>query len=207
MEGVTIEIAKEIFGHNFIGRDELNLISKVFSFDQEKLANSKLPEIDFSKDELRNCAETHFLILGFPFIENYRIISLNLLREIFGINPSISEPCFYYQDWYVKEKFALDQNLEFKWYLIRKAVHEENRGVLPIQFSNFHTALQIIYSFFIVNLVRGITLLQYDYVWTSDTDSNGDVIYVGKYNDPNGIAKNGFEIHRHLSLKMNYSTI
>ena len=65
----------------------------------------------------------------------------------------------------------------------------------------------LIILFFVVKLKNGFMLFENDYVWTSDKDVNGDIIYVAKYKDLLCVVKNGFEIHRHLSLKNNYSTI
>jgi len=46
-----------------------------------------------------------------------------------------------------------------------------------------------------------------EYVWCQDKDLNGDQIYVGRYYDKNGVTKNGFSIHRHLSINSNYGSI
>lgn len=207
MEGRSIEIAKQIFGDNFIGREELMSIDSTFLFDSGKLINLQLPKIHISEEELKRCAQTHYLILVFPFLKDQKLLSIKFMREIFGVDSVTFEPCFYNQDWYINEEFVSTNNLEYKWVLVRKNVIEENRGILPFDFSSFYSASLIVYAFFVVKLTKGYTLFENDYVWTSDKDVNGDIVYVGKYKDPLGVAKNGFEIHRHLSLKMNYSTI
>ena len=47
----------------------------------------------------------------------------------------------------------------------------------------------------------------HDFVWTQDVDHNDDRIYVGKYHDIDGKNKNGFSIHRYLSLRDCYGAI
>ena len=47
-------------------------------------------------------------------------------------------------------------------------------------------------------------LWRHDFIWCDDSDHNGDRIYTGRYIDPNGINKNGFNIHRHLSIRPCY---
>ena len=53
------------------------------------------------------------------------------MREALGFNPEKSEPCFYNQDWYLKENFAAEKTLDFKWYLISKNLNKESRGKDP----------------------------------------------------------------------------
>lgn len=53
----------------------------------------------------------------------------------------------------------------------------------------------------------GEKLWYHDFVWCSDVDHNGDRIYVGKYNDIDGVNKDGFSIHRHLALRLCYGCI
>ena len=52
-----------------------------------------------------------------------------------------------------------------------------------------------------------MNLWNYDYVWCKDRDNTGDQIYVGRYTDPDGINADGFEIHRHLSIKKSYGAL
>ena len=62
----------------------------------------------------------------------------------------------------------------------------------------------ITYIFITYYKTTGIILWQNDYIWCNDFDSNEDQIYVGRYYDPLGISKDGFSIHRHLTIKENY---
>jgi hypothetical protein len=127
-----------------------------------------------------------------------------------GINPNVSEPCFYNQDWYLKENF-IDDTLENKWYLIRKNVFEDTRAMQPNELIekgiSLPSAILCTYTFFSYYCYNKDLLWKYDFVWCSDMDHNGDRIYVGKYRDIDGINKNGFSIHRHLALRDCYSAI
>ena len=129
--------------------------------------------------------------------------------RIFGKNPDVSEPCFYNQDWYDKEDFII-KPIQTGWFLIRKTVYEDSRAVQPIELIErytFPTAVKCTYSFFIAWITLDIKLWYHDFVWCSDIDHNGDRIYVGKYNDVDGVNKNGFSIHRHLALRACYGCI
>ena len=72
---------------------------------------------------------------------------------------------------------------------------------------NFPTAILCVYTFFAYYYARKELLWHHDFVWCSDTDHNGDRIYVGKYHDVDEVNKNGFSIHRHLALRNCYGAI
>lgn len=154
-------------------------------------------------------SENYILILGRP--SRGRIdVNIRNLRNVFGTDPEISEPCFYNQDWYLNEKF-IDETLDFRWYLVRKDVFDQSRAVDPnLLIENkvrFPSAILCCYTFFAFWFARGIKLWEYEFIWCNDKDHNGDRIYVGKYTDIDGINKNGFSIHRHLALRPCYSAI
>ena len=132
------------------------------------------------------------------------------MREVFGINPDVSEPCLYNQDWYMHEDF-MDTLLNNQWYLIKKDVLEESRAVMPIDLMNhginFPSAILCGYTFFAYYFANNELLWNHDFLWCQDVDHNGDRIYVGKYNDIDGINKNGFSIHRYLSLRSCYTSV
>ena len=112
----------------------------------------------------------------------------------------------------MKEKFAKDTTLDFKWYLVKKTVNKNSRGKNPKDISkllknkeNFPTAVLITFVFFSYYfLANGKILWKHDFIWCSDKDKNGDIIYTGRYVDPKKINKNGFNIHRHLSIRHCY---
>jgi hypothetical protein len=116
----------------------------------------------------------------------------------------------YNQDWYLKEDFA-NMAPDGKWHLIRKEVLEEARAKQPADIERaftgeqFPTAITCAFTFFAWWHLRGELLWKNDFVWCSDRDHNGDRIYVGRYEDPTGVNKNGFNVHRYLSLGSPYS--
>ncbi|MBV9159849.1 MAG: hypothetical protein JO019_04605 [Candidatus Kaiserbacteria bacterium] len=184
-----------------IGPEELATLPRPFSFPA--LSVSPVP---FSEDVLAAHAETHLLILTPKAPE----ITINWFREQFGVDPT-NEPCMYNQDWYLKEDFASKASLDGTWHLIRKSVLEETRAKAPAEIvaslvgERFPSALTLTFTFFAWYLLRGEALWRHDFLWTADTDHNGDHIYVGRYEDPTGVNKKGFNIHRHLSLRSAYS--
>ena len=201
---VDYELAKKIMGDNFIGLDELNCIK-----DMNLSLPKKIPVIPYSEDELRKKKEDYFLILAVDKMHNGKAITIRNMIDIFGRDPSIHEPCFYNQDWYEKEDF-IDTPLKAGWFLIRKTVYESSRAVQPAELLQqyiFPSAVSCCYAFYVVWLSRDYKLWYHDFVWCRDIDHNGDRIYVGKYNDVDGVNKNGFSIHRHLGLRECYGCV
>lgn len=206
MERATIEIAKKIFKNNFIGIEELK---PFFSKMGLSLEGVSVPELHYSVDELRELSEAYILILGLSDIDGNKL-TINMLRGVFGVNPDVSEPCFYNQDWYLKEDF-INETLKNKWYLIKKEVLEESRSVQPVELLKrnlcFPSAVLCGYTFFANYYANKELLWYHDFIWCSDVDHNGDQIYVGKYHDIDGVNRNGFSIHRHLGLRSCYGSV
>lgn len=209
MERTTgVTEARQILGINFIGVDELSLIAGKIGI----LVPESCPEIPFSREELEEKKLDYILILGVTKLKNGEQMNLLKLRNHFGMFPEISEPCFYNQDWYIKESFACDCTIESKWYLIRKEVISDTRGK-DIDNSTQKPAYQLpaalvcAFCFFSYYFLTSHYLWKYDFIWCSDHDSNGDRIYVARYYDKSGFSKNGFSIHRHLKIKENYGCI
>ncbi len=201
------EAVKKLFGKNFIGRDELMFFFKALGFGEVEIQESP---IQYSDADLQKAAnEDYILIYGVENV-NGQDITLRLLREKFGVNPDALEPCLYNQDWYMKEDF-MDLALDDRWYLIKKDVFEESRAVMPGDLTQqgmvFPPAILCGYTFFAYYFARNEYLWWHDFVWCSDTDHNGDRIYVGKYHDIDGVNKNGFSIHRHLALRPCYGSV
>ena len=171
------------------------------------------PANPFSDSVLKKNADTHVLIFTPRAYADGTPITLLSLRERFGTDPAVSEPCMYGQDWYLKEDFAAKTSLDGKWHLVRKDVLEDARAKLPEDIETsldpketFPNAVTCTFAFFAHWFVSGgEKLWKHDFVWCSDRDHNGDRIYVGRYEDPAGVNKNGFNIHRHLSLRPAYS--
>lgn len=201
------EQIRQIFGINFIGKEELKPFFKAMGFGEVEI--QEMP-VEYSDSDLQKAAgEGYILIYGVEHINGLRI-TLRMLREKFGVDPDESEPCLYNQDWYLKEDF-MDVALNSQWYLIKKEVFKESRAVMPVDLTqrglNFPPAILCGYTFFACWFGRGEKLWYHDFVWCSDTDHNGDRIYVGKYHDIDGVNKNGFSIHRHLALRPCYGSV
>ncbi|MBR3572905.1 MAG: hypothetical protein IKN99_06590 [Bacteroidales bacterium] len=201
------EHVKRLFAQNFIGKEELNPFFKALGFGEVEIQEKP---IEYSDSELQKAAESGYvLIYGVEHVKG-EMITLRILREKFGVNPDISEPCFYNQDWYLKEDF-MDVSLNNQWFLIKKEVVDASRAVLPEDLiqrgMNFPPAILCAYTFFAYYFARNEHLWWHDFVWCCDTDHNGDRIYVGKYHDVDGVNKNGFSIHRHLALRQCYGSV
>lgn len=202
----SIEEAKEIFGDNFIGVNELAQCAGMMG----GLAfPSDIPPIPYSSDALQKGKDEYLLILGVSKMLDGREVTIMSLRERFGTDPQIMEPCFYNQDWYLKEEFV-HKTLAPTWYLIRNKVYADSRAVMPDVLEKrfgFPAAIQCAYAFMTAWICLKQTLWEYDYVWCSDRDHNGDRIYVGRYRDKDAVNKNGFSIHRNLSIRECYAGI
>ncbi len=201
------ETIRNLFGKNFIGKDELKPLFRAMGLGDVDVHEKP---IEYSDSDLIRTAESgYILIYGIEEIGGQNI-TLRFLREKFGVNPDVSEPCLYNQDWYLKENF-IDVNLHTRWFLVKKDVFEESRAVAPeeliSQKLNFPSAILCAYTFFAYYYARNEYLWWHDFVWCSDTDHNGDRIYVGKYHDIDGVNKNGFSIHRHLGLRSCYGSV
>lgn len=210
MERVTdLADAYKVMGDNLIGFKEISsskLLSTFLSLSNAENCNF----VPYNIDELIKVKDSHLLILVIPSFRDGSNLKFNHFRNFFGLNPDYSEPCFYNQDWYLNEVFYCNSTLDFSWCLISKEISIETRGQIPSknQFgSSLLSALQYTYIFFIHFVLNGFPIWQYDYIWTSDYDDSNDQIYVGRYTDINHNNKNGFSIHRHLSIKKNYGTI
>ena len=182
---------------NTIGPEQLRLLPFLSG------AVFDAPAVPFSEDILRAHEQTHIVIYT-PRIKDFSLVRM---RELFGMDPAKSEPCMYNQDWYLKEEFA-NSPPDGKWHLIRKAVREDARAKRPediqstLSGEQFPSAITAAFAFFAWwHLSGGEKLWKNDFLWCSDNDHSGDRIYVGRYEDPDGVSKNGFNIHRHLSLR------
>ncbi len=189
---------------NMIGPEELRTAAALGLRIPENV-----PAVPFSAAELEAKQNDYLLILGVSTFADGTPVTIRNLKKRFGKDPEISEPCFYNQDWYDKEDF-IDVPMKDEWFLIRKNVYEDSRAVQPAELLKEHTfpsAIRCTYAFFAAWFVTGEKLWIHDFVWCSDTDHNGDRIYVGKYHDVDGVNKNGFSIHRHLALRPCYGCI
>lgn len=196
---------------NIIGIEKLKAVAEKLGIFVSPKNYSDVPVIPekLSKEYYKN-SESNILILGIPLYKDQTPLTIVKMREHFGIDPEINEPCFYNQDWYMNEKFANQTNLEFKWYLIPKGLINISKGLTVDEYKRnenisgnllLPSALLTAFTFFTYNLLFDETIWPNEYIWCSDFDNNHDRIYIGKYYDPKRINKNGLEIHRHLTIK------
>ncbi len=203
-ESTKIDIAKQIMGQNFIGPGELRLCKEMQLEIPEIIS-----DITYTQSILKEKREDYILILGISNFCDGKPVTIRNMIEKFGKNPKETEPCFYNQDWYEHENF-IDIQMSDGWFFIRKNIHENSRAVQPDELMReycFPSAIRCCYAFFTAWQSLNIKLWYHDYVWCSDKDHNGDRIYVGKYNDIDGVNKNGFSIHRHLALRSCYGCV
>lgn len=195
------------FGNNFIGPEQVNKL--LVAMGLPEVTEEDVPDMNYPKDVLKSKASDYLLVMGYSGSMD---APLNIIqfRDTFGVDPENSEPCLYNQDWYLSEEFV-KKTLEKRWYLIKKDVLEESRAVMPAELLeknySFPSAILCTFVFFAFYFVYGQHLWYHDFVWCSDVDHNGDRIYVGKYNDIDGVNKNGFSVHRHLALRPCYAAI
>ena len=203
---ISLIEAQKIMGNNFIGPVELESIKGMFPL----CITTIIPEIPITSEELKKYSEDYILILGVTEMGDNVPLNILSMRNFFGIEPDTSQPCFYNQDWYLSENF-IQTTLENKWYLIKKDIILSTRAELPESILKqkicFPSAILCAFTFFVYYFITGEYLWYHDFVWCADSDHNDDRIYVGKYNDIDGINKNGFSIHRHLSLRNCYGAI
>jgi hypothetical protein len=179
-----LKIAKDMFGKYFFGSEE---IKNAFGLDVCS------PNLKHDERVLKRLKDSHVLILGTG-------LSILDLRDLFGFS---DDPCFYNQDWYVNENFA-KKKLDVDWYLLQREIPDETRGKLPRGKTKLPTAALTANAFFLNYCINKELMWENDYVWNSDKDMYGDRIYTGKYKND---AKDGFNVHRHLSIKNNYGSI
>lgn len=197
-----ISVAEKIMGTNFIGPKQVNLL--LMHMGKELISEIDVPEVNYDEETLRNSASDYILVYGTDALDILDI------RNFFGVDPEISEPCLYNQDWYMSEEF-IRRRIDNKCFLIKRNVLEDTRAVMPMEIIStgvkFPSAILCVYLFFTYYVAYGEMLWFHDFVWCEDVDHNGDRIYVGKYHDVDGINKNGFSIHRHLALRPCYASV
>lgn len=194
--------AETLFGKNYLGPRQVNILMERMGLELIDIEN--VPPINYDYETLQRCASDYLLVYG---IDKLDILDI---RNHFGTNPDIVEPCLYNQDWYLSEEFV-HRKMQNKWYLLKKEVYDNTRTIMPVDILytgvKFPSAILCVYAFFAYLMSYGEFLWYHDFVWCDDCDHNGDRIYVGKYHDIDGVNKNGFSIHRHLSLRPCYGAI
>lgn len=207
MKQEELKELETLFGNNFIGPKQVNNLLNEMSLPL--LKEEDVPEMNYELGLLQSKASDYLLVMGYAGT-NDNPLTIIRFRDTFGVDPDKKEPCLYNQDWYLAEDFV-NRTLANRWYLIKKDVIEESRAVMPFELVlkniAFPSAILCTYTFFAFYYARKEYLWFHDFVWCSDSDHNGDRIYVGKYHDIDGVNKNGFSIHRHLALRQCYASV
>lgn len=197
-----ISVAEKIMGINYIGPKQVNVLLEEMGVSS--IDCNSVPEVNYDEDILKKVASEYILVYGTD------VVDILDIRNHFGVDPELSEPCLYNQDWYLSEDF-IRRRMENRWYLIKKDVIEETRAVMPLDITStgikFPSAILCVFTFFAYFCAYNQMLWYHDFVWCEDVDHNGDRIYVAKYHDVDGINKNGFSIHRHLALRSCYASL
>jgi uncharacterized SAM-binding protein YcdF (DUF218 family) len=208
-----IKMVKKLFSKNFIGPEQLVSISNSLGINVDIINKNVTPDIPWSIRTLKRYSKDYVLILGIPEGKSGKPLTINYMRDYFGIEPNKKEPCLYNQDWYIKEKFASKNTLEYKWYLIKKEIIEKTRAKDPEEIIRkdseivFPSAVLTTYTFFAYYFLNKVYLWKNDYIWCSDMDHNGFRIYTGRYFDSDKVNKNGFNIHRYLKMTKRYAVL
>lgn len=196
-------------GRRFLGPAQLSAIAEDLGIASPLARMAEVPAIPFKKTELIRGAGDYLLILGIDRNVRGEPLTLATMRDFFGTDPVGRQPCFYNQDWYLAEHFASEVALDLRWYFLRTSVLPSSRGKDPesVKGSDLFQAelpLAVLCAFaFFANYfhTEGEVLWENDFLWCADVDHNGDRIYAGRYTDPSGVNKSGFNIHRHLRIR------
>ena len=125
--------------------------------------------------------ETHFAFVG---LENITIMQLQKL------NPKTTEPNFYSYGpgaWFSREKFACNETLKLRWYLMLKNVvpdsqnrtfEEQRLMLLPKEYLVPHTVVEVAKDLFIYKKT-GSYVNQYRFARTADSLIGDLRIFVG----------------------------
>lgn len=167
------KLAHEIMGKNFFGIEEA---IRHFGVKPTRAQLSALAEIPFTEAELRECKDTHILVVVFPM-------------SIIEIRGKVERKLFYSHEdaWYNKEAFAKDYG-EAAWHLVRKTPVPNSTGktwneqqALLSDKEETPKARVMVYTIIGHFLATGERLFEHVYVRCSDVDSLGNRVYVGLF--------------------------
>jgi hypothetical protein len=170
--------ARAIMGKNFLGVEEAIERFKLQLTDQDI---SRLKEIPFSENVLREHKNTHILIADFGL-------------SIVGIKARVDRNLFYSKEdaWYTNQAFAQKESKPI-WRLIRKDIVASSISKTYSQQQSLLTegeetpeARAMVYTIILSYLVNGNRLFPNVYARCSDLASDGIRVNVG-YFDSNGL--------------------
>ena len=161
----TLERAREIMDRHLIMPEEASKCLK-FEFTPEQL--QELSIVSWSEEDLKECRDTHILVPGFPL----------LIVEMIDRAPANT---FYYKKSdYGRQKYATEERVSCRWYLIRKnivpdstsKIFEQQLNLLPVQ-DEVPRSCEMAYALAVYCLVRGQKLFPDKYARCSDLSSHG----------------------------------
>lgn len=176
---VSQKRAREIMGRNLFGVEEA---TKHFGVSPTRQQLAVLSEIPFTEAVLQSCKDTHVLVAVFPL--SILEIRGRVKRELFNSHDDA---------WYNSQAFAKDKGV-VGWHLVRKTPvanstsksWSEQQALLTKDEAT-PTARVMTYMIIGHYLATGERLFRNLYVRCSEVDSDGDRVYVGRF-DGGGLS-------------------
>jgi hypothetical protein len=176
-ESPSQQTARAIMGRNFLGIEDVQKRFDV-TYTPEQLAS--LEQVPFTAEVLEECKDTHILFPGYPItILDIRQRTKKKAKKVFYADRDA---------WYNDQKFAKDEEVGLRWYLIRKDIVEnstsktwdEQRKLLGPN-EEVPQAAAVVYMIILYYLVTGIRLFERIYARCQDVTSFGSRVYVGRF--------------------------
>ncbi len=192
------EQARSIMAPNFFGVEEAIRHFKV-NPSPEQLAT--LAEVPYGEAVLQSVKGTHTLVAVFPMS----------VLDIRGKVAGNSQPLFYNQDWYNKEKFANKERGRVGWHLVRKTPVPDSinktwseQQALLTETEETPTTQVMVYTITGHFLATGERLFKDVYVRCSDLDSYGYRVLAGVF-DAGGLGLGYWVGFRDVSIGLSAS--
>lgn len=164
--------ARAIMGQNFFGIEEA---IKHFGINPANRKLAYLAEVPWSEEVLAVCKDTHILVAVFP---------LSIL-DVRG--HCRDQHLFLNQDWYDSQEFAKDKG-KFGWQLVRKTpvTDSTNKNWIEQQVllsKDEETPTTQVMTYAIIGHFKATSerLFEHNYVRCADLDSDGNCVYVGRF--------------------------
>lgn len=111
MAPTTLEYARFVMGDDVL---DLGTVAKFFHIRASPLWDARLRHIPFDGPTLRGCRGSHILFAGTP-------LSILDIRRA-------AKDCFSGHIWYSREAFAKNEQVNVRWYLLRKEPISDSAG-------------------------------------------------------------------------------
>jgi hypothetical protein len=150
MESTTLEEARATLGANVL---DLDIVREFLHVRVSALWRVRLREVPFDQEVLRQRKDTHILFAGVP-------------RSILDIRET-NRHLFQRPFWYARDRFAKEETVELRWYLLSKDVVPGSMGkafteqlALLNECEVVPRACEVVYGIMLYFLARGIRLSQ-----------------------------------------------